>query len=177
MQPIIAAIAAMAKNRVIGRDNTLPWHIPADFQHLKKTTAGKPLVMGRKTYESLGRPLPGRPHVIVTTDVRYRVPSNHQSKSSPVAIAHTLDDGIAQAMDWAMDNNVDEIMIFGGAQIYEAAMPRIQRLYLTIVDMEPEGDAFFPAFDMNEWTETARIEAPGNPSCTILTLDRTTAAG
>lgn len=171
-KPIIAAIAAMAKNRVIGCDNKLPWHIPADFQHLKAVTAGKPLVMGRKTYESLGRPLPGRPHVIITNDTRYRVPSNHLSKSAPVAVTHTLNDGINLAMDWAMGHNVDEIMIFGGAQIYAAAMPRIKRLYLTLVDLEPEGDAFFPEFDMGEWTETARKEIPGNPSCTILTLER-----
>ncbi|HMY97914.1 MAG TPA: dihydrofolate reductase, partial [Pseudomonadales bacterium] len=137
--PVIALIAAMANNRVIGRDNQLPWHIAEDLRFFKRMTLGKPLIMGRNTFESLGRPLPGRPHIVISRNPDYQ--------PAGVERAATLEAAIARATELAQASSADEIMVIGGAQVYAAALPHAQRIYLTLVDAEVAGDTHFPAID------------------------------
>ncbi len=140
--PILSVIAAMARNRVIGVDNTLPWHLPEDLKRFKALTLGHHILMGRRTYESIGRPLPGRVTVILTRDPGYRVEG--------CISAHSLDEAIAACGDDA------EVFCVGGAELYAQALPRAQRLYLTEIQAEYAGDARFPAFDAAQWREVAR---------------------
>ncbi len=140
---IISLIAAMDKNRLIGSGNTLPWHLPADFRHFKEVTMGKPVIMGRKTYESIGRPLPGRLNIVV---------SRHNFKADGIEAADSIDSALELAIKHAPGCN--EIMIIGGANFYEQMLAHCQRMYLTHVDAECEGDAWFPAFDASDWTIT-----------------------
>lgn len=147
MSIIIAAIAAMSKNRVIGRDNALPWHIPEDFKYFKRTTFGKPVIMGRKTYESLGQPLPGRINIVISR--------NPDTIEGDVFAVDTLEKAIERATAIATAESVEEIFIIGGGQIYEAALPQTDRLYLTVIDETFEGDAHFPEFNQADWTETS----------------------
>jgi dihydrofolate reductase len=135
----LAMIAAMSRNRVIGRDNALPWHISADLKHFKRTTLGKPVVMGRKTFESIGRPLPGRTNIVVTRQKDYRPDGVRVATSTASALA--LADEVAAA------DGADEVMVIGGEQLYRSLLPHAERLYLTEVDAEVEGDAFFPELD------------------------------
>ncbi len=141
-KPLISIISAMARNRVIGHENRLPWHLPADLQHFKAVTMGKPMVMGRKTWESLPGLLPGRPHIVVSRNWDYR--------AEGAKVVHSLEEAIEAA------GQVDELMIVGGANLYAQALSLARRMYLTLIDVEVEGDAWFPAFDMDEWRETAR---------------------
>ena len=143
----LALIAAVADNGVIGRDNKLPWHLPADLRHFKELTMGKPLIMGRKTFDSLGKPLPGRPHIIVTRAQDFSYPGCY--------IVHDLDAALQCASDLLADPD-SEVMVIGGAEIYHLLLPRIQRMYLTEVHCQVEGDAFFPTFDRSQWQEVAR---------------------
>lgn len=126
----ISLIAAMAKNRVIGKDNQMPWHMPADLQHFKKVTLGKPVIMGRKTFESIGRPLPGRKNIVITRDANYQ--------AEGVQVVATPDLAIEAA------GVVAEVMIIGGGQIYVHFMPKATDLHLTFIETELEGDAYFP---------------------------------
>lgn len=135
--PDISLIAAMAHNRVIGKDNQMPWHMPADLKHFKATTLGKPVIMGRKTFESIGRALPGRQNIVVTRDASFEAPG--------CDIAHSLEAAVSLAGD------VAEIIIMGGGQLYQAALPMANRMYLTFIDLSTEGDAHFPAWDSEEW--------------------------
>lgn len=135
-KPVISLIAAMASNRCIGINNTLPWRISADLKHFKALTTGKPVVMGRKTFESLGRPLPNRLNIIISRSAG--------SDSDDVVYASSLEDAFAKA------GAVPEIMVIGGAQIYAQALGQADRLYLTEIDKAVEGDAFFPDFGP-EW--------------------------
>lgn len=140
---IISLIAAMAENRVIGMDNRLPWKLPADMRWFKEKTMGKPVIMGRKTFESFGaKPLPGRQNIIVTRQMDY------QAKGA--LVVHSVD----EAMTVASPN--DEIMIIGGASFYEQMLSRANRFYLTIIHHNFEGDTIFPFFDKNKWTEVFR---------------------
>ncbi len=141
-KPLISIISAMARNRVIGHENRLPWHLPADLAHFKAVTMGKPMVMGRKTWESLPGLLPGRPHIVVSRNRGYR--------AEGATVVHSLEEAIDAA------GQVDELMIVGGANLYAQALSLARRMYLTLIDVEVEGDARFPAFDMDEWRETAR---------------------
>lgn len=141
----VAAIAAMSKNLAIGKDNQLLWHIPDDFRHFKETTMGKPIIMGRKTYESLGKPLPGRTNIVIT--------SKPESITGDVMIVSSVDEAITKAKEIATQTNVDEIFIIGGGQIYEAALPQTARIYLTVVNQEYDGDTFFPKLKADEWEE------------------------
>ncbi len=141
----VAAIAAMSKNFAIGKDNQLLWHIPDDFRHFKETTMGKPIIMGRKTYESLGKPLPGRANIVIT--------SKPEQIEGDVTTVATIDEAINKAKQIATDTSVDEIFIIGGGQIYEAAMPQTQRIYLTVINQDYEGDTFFPKINPAEWDE------------------------
>jgi len=140
--PIISAIVAMGENRVIGAKNQLPWHLPADLAHFKTITTGHPILMGRKTYESIGKPLPNRTNIILTRDPNYQVDGCLVVSSVDEAIAQTPAD--------------TEIFIIGGAEIYQQFLSHIQRLYLTIVHQEFDGDVFFPKMNMDEWKEISR---------------------
>ena len=148
----LALIAALARNRVIGLDNRMPWHLPADLRHFKALTLGKPIVMGRKTWESLGRPLPGRLNIVVSRQ------SGLQLEGAEVF--PDLGTAIARAERWAREQGVDELMLIGGGQLYAQALPLAQRLYLTRIDAEPAGDAFFPPFEEADWQ---RVEHQAHP--------------
>lgn len=140
-RPVISIIAAMARNRVIGRDNGLPWHLPADLRHFKTLTLGKPMIMGRRTWESLPGLLPGRRHIVVTHNADY--------EAEGADVAHSLDDAIALAGD------VAEVMIVGGARLYEQALSTADRVYLTLIDADIDGDTFFPPIDPGSWIEVS----------------------
>ena len=133
---ILSLIAAMDNNRLIGKDNDLPWHLPADLQHFKSVTMNKPILMGRKTYDSIGRPLPGRQNIVIT---------RNDIKIEGVTVVNSIDEAISSAKD------AEEVMVIGGSSIYELVLPEVQRMYLSFVEGEFEGDAWFPEFDENEW--------------------------
>jgi len=138
----VSLIVAMAENRVIGRDNQLPWRLSADLQRFKALTMGKPIVMGRKTWESIGRPLPGRTNIVVTRDVGYQ--------AEGCVVVHSVD----QALEVATGS--DEVMVIGGANLYQQLLDRADCLYLTQVRADVEGDAWFPEFDVTQWREVER---------------------
>ncbi len=131
--PKISIIVAMAKNRVIGRDNDMPWHLPADLQHFKKTTLDKPIIMGRKTYESIGRPLPKRHNIIISRNADYSVEG--------CDVVGSFEEAIKIAGD------VDELFIIGGGFLYEQTIDKADRLYLTFIDLDVEGDTLFPEYE------------------------------
>lgn len=139
---IISLIAAMADNRVIGIENRLPWNLPADMKWFRQRTLGKPVLMGRKTFESIGRPLPNRTNIIVTRDAGWM--------AEGCVVAPDIDAALLAAGD------VPEVMIIGGASFYAQMLPRAQRLYLTLVHAEIEGDAWFPEIDFSAWREIER---------------------
>lgn len=139
---MISMIVAMAENRAIGRDNQLPWHLPADLKHFKAVTMGKPMLMGRKTFESIGRPLPGRRTIVITRDAAWR--------AEGVETAPSIDAALEMA------STAEEVMIVGGAQIYAQAIEKADRLYVTEVATAADGDAFFPEIDTAIWFEVAR---------------------
>lgn len=163
----IALIVARADNGVIGRDNGLPWRISEDMKYFKATTMGKPLVMGRKTFESIGLALPGRTTIVVTRDRDFG--------AEGVQVAHDLDSAVRLAEDVARADGVDEVMIAGGAEIYAQALDRAGRIYLTEVHCVIDGDAHFPKLDPATWRETARedFDAPaGGYAYSFVVLDR-----
>jgi dihydrofolate reductase len=135
--PLVTIIVAVADSGVIGRDNTLPWHLPEDLKRFKRITMGKPIVMGRKTYESIGKPLPGRHNIVVTRDTNYR----HDG----VTVVHGIDAAITAAGD------VPEVMIIGGADLFRLFLPRAGRVHLTRVHGNVAGDIHWPALDAREW--------------------------
>ena len=142
-KPIVSLIWAMADNRVIGIENRLPWKLQADMQWFRKHTLGKPIVMGRLTFESFGaKPLPGRRNLIVSRDANYR--------AEGIEVYTSLEAALQAA------NDAEEVMIIGGASVYAQALPRADRLYMTLVHAEVEGDAWFPEFPLNEWREVER---------------------
>jgi dihydrofolate reductase len=142
---IVSLIAAMAENRVIGIENKLPWKLPADMKWFREKTMGKPIVMGRKTFESFGaKPLPGRTNIIVTRDKNYQ--------ADKCIVVNSLDDALKAAHDG------EEIMIIGGASFYAQTLPRADRIYLTVIHLEFEGDAWFPAYEAAHWQESTRID-------------------
>lgn len=142
--PNLSVIAAVADNGVIGIGNRLPWHLPADLRHFKRLTLGKPIIMGRKTWESLPGLLPHRTHVIVTRNPDYRAEGGF--------VVHSLEEALDRFGD------VDELMVIGGANLYAQALPLASRLYLTEVHAEPAGDTRFPSFDRSEWQAVERVE-------------------
>ena len=133
----LALIAALARNRVIGRDTRLPWRLPADLRFFKQTTMGKPLVMGRRTWESIGRPLPGRRMIVLSRDPAYQAPG--------CMVARSLEEAVELA------GAVPEIMVIGGAMLYRQTLPRAARLYLTLIEAEIPGDAWFPEWNARDW--------------------------
>ena len=140
----VALIAAKSENGVIGKDGDMPWHLSEDLKFFKRTTLGKPVVMGRKTYESIGKPLPGRPNLVVTRNADWR--------ADGVQVFGSLE----AALNIAKKLEPEEIIIGGGAQIYELALPYTDRMYLTQIHQSFEGDTFFPNFDTNDWQEVSR---------------------
>jgi dihydrofolate reductase len=148
-KPVISLIVAMADNRVIGIENRLPWKLPADMKWFRQHTLGKPIVMGRKTFESFGgKPLPERKNIIVTHDSHYR--------AAGATVVHSIDAALAAAGD------VAEIMIIGGESFYAQLLPRAQRLYLTYVQTEVNGDAWFPEWDAAQWQTVQQAEHPAD---------------
>ncbi len=141
---IISIIAAIGNNRVIGIKNSLPWHFPADLEYFKKNTIGKPVIMGAKTFESIGKSLPNRKNIILSDDPDF--------KASGCLIAHSIEEALKQAEE------SEEIMIAGGVSIYKQFLPLANRLYLTFIHHDFEGDSFFPEFDLNDWKEIRRID-------------------
>ena len=140
----ISVIVAMAANRVIGHENRLPWHLPADLKHFKATTLGKPVVMGRRTWESIGRPLRGRNNIVITRDTAYT--------AEGCVVVHSLDEAIRAAGEAA------EVMIIGGAGLYRQALSLADTLYLTLIHGEFAGDTHFPQWRQDEWRETGRVD-------------------
>ncbi len=144
----LAMIAAVAENNAIGINNKLPWYLPGDLRYFKAVTMGKPIIMGRKTFDSLRKPLPGRTNIVITRDREYQ--------REGISVVYSLDEAISLAEDVALINGCEELMIIGGEQIYREALPRADRLYLTRVHRSFDGDAFFPELDSAEWQETLR---------------------
>jgi dihydrofolate reductase len=141
-KPIISLIAAMANNRVIGKDNKMPWHLPADLKHFKEVTLGKPIIMGRKTYESIGRPLPGRQNIVISSKTDYELIGCDTVTSLEKALALVGDE--------------IEVMIIGGGYLYSQALSMADKLYLTFIDLEIDGDTQFPSYEMLSLNEIAR---------------------
>jgi dihydrofolate reductase len=141
---VISIIAALAKNRVIGKDNKLPWNLPADLRHFKELTLGKPIIMGQRTFESLGKPLPGRKNIILSLDENFNPPG--------CIVAHSIEEALKKAGD------SKEVMICGGASVYKQFLPLAHKMYLTMIDAEFEGDAFFPEFNWTDWRQVERVE-------------------
>ena len=143
-KPVLTLVAAMASNRVIGINNTLPWHLPEDLKHFKAVTLGKPVLMGRKTYDSIGRLLPGRRNIVITRQADWQ--------AAGVEVAHSLE----QALEMAAD--VAEVCLIGGAELYRQAIVAADCLRLTEIAQPFDGDAHFPAFDRQVWQEESRSE-------------------
>lgn len=143
-------IAAVGANGVIGAGGEIPWRLPTDFAHFKRTTMGKPLIMGRKTFESIGKPLPGRTNIIVTRQADY--------PAEGVLVTRTLAEALELARQVAVADGSEEVFVGGGGEIYREAMPLAQRLYVTHVDASPPGDAVFPAIDPKIWEVEAVLD-------------------
>lgn len=144
----LAIIVAASENGVIGRNNALPWHLPGDLQYFKRVTMGKPILMGRKTFESIGRPLPGRTNVVITR--------NPDFSAEGIRVVESLAAALRLAEDIALVDGVEELVVIGGAEIYREALPLAQRLYLTEVHASIEGDAWLPEIDWADWREVQR---------------------
>ncbi len=145
-RPRVTIIVARARNGVIGRDNALPWHLPEDLQHFKRTTTGHPVLMGRRTFESIGRPLPGRRIIVVSGDPHWSVPDCERGATLAAAIAMT-----AKSSDRHPGIDASEVFIAGGAQIYREVLPIADRVIVTAIDIEVDGDVRFPALDPAVW--------------------------
>jgi dihydrofolate reductase len=137
----ISLIVAMAKNRVIGKDNQMPWHLPADFAYFKKVTLGHPVIMGRKTFESIGRPLQGRRNIVVSRNPAFQ--------ADGIEVVTSLHEALTKC-------ERDDVFVIGGAALYTEAIPRVSRIFLTEVDASPDGETFFPQLDPDQWRETSR---------------------
>jgi dihydrofolate reductase len=159
---MLSIIVAVAENNVIGKDNGLIWKLPRDMKHFKETTTGHYIIMGRKTFESNGRPLPNRTNVIITRDEKY--------KAEGCVVVHSLEDAIKEA------KNEQEAFIIGGGVIYDLSMPLVDRIYLTKIHHAFEGDTFFPELNMDDWNITEKRDFEPDEKneypFTILTLDK-----
>ena len=158
----ISIIVAMARDRVIGKNGTMPWHLPAELKYFKWVTMGKPIVMGRKTFESFRRVLPGRQNIVITRDKRFQFEG--------VDVVHSIDEAFTIA------GNAEEIMIIGGSDLYRQTMGRADRIYLTQIEADIEGDTFFPEINWNDWQEVENVFCTGDEknvySMRFLVLDR-----
>jgi dihydrofolate reductase len=160
--PLISLIVAMAQNGVIGRDNSLPWRLPEDLKRFRAFTLGKPILMGRKTFESLGRPLPERTNLVLTRDRNWSAPG--------VIVVHSVEEALLQAA------SSDELVVIGGAEIYRLVLPVARRIYLTHVHADVPGDITFPEFDPTQWADVEWTSQPADEShaypLTFVTLER-----
>lgn len=168
-EPRLALIAAVAENGVIGIENRLPWRLPGDLAHFKATTMGKPVLMGRKTWESIGgKPLPGRENLVVTRKGDYHAPG--------AVVCHGFAEALERARRLAAESGAGEVVVIGGEGLFAEALAQADRLYLTEVHARPAGDAFFPAFHRAEWREITRRDEPAegaeSPPYSIVVLDR-----
>ena len=154
---MLSLIVAVAENGVIGRDNALPWHIPEDLRWFKQVTSGKTVVMGRKTFQSIGRPLPNRLNIVITRDPAFR--------AEGVTVAHSLDEALAKGGD-------GEILVIGGSSLFAEALSRADRFYLTEISRAYEGDVRFPDWDRAAWQETARRQAESDSAIAFVTYER-----
>jgi dihydrofolate reductase len=148
-------VAAVADNGVIGRDNQLLWRIKTDLKRFRDLTWGKPMIMGRKTFQSIGKPLPGRETVVLTRDPGFAAPG--------VRVARSWDEAVAMGREAARRMGADAVAVAGGAEIYALALPQVERMHLTQVHAAPEGDAFFPPYDRSAFREVRRVEPPRGP--------------
>lgn len=148
----IVFVVARARNGIIGRDGALPWRLPSDLKRFKATTWGRPMIMGRKTFQSIGKPLPGRDTIVVTRDPAFA--------AEGVDVARSIDEAVEIARERARARGADEIMVVGGAEIYAAMAGRADRIVLTEVDLAPDGDATFPTPDPAVWRRVS-VDAPG----------------
>ena len=164
---IVSIIVAVGYNGVIGNKNKLPWNLPSDMRHFRKLTKGKPIIMGASTFLSIGRTLPGRDNIVLTRDPEFKAPG--------CRLAFSLDQALKMARE-SLFAKEGEVMICGGVSVYRQYLPLADRMYLTLIEGDFEGDAFFPEFDMKEWDEKERIENqpdPKNPhKHTFLILER-----
>lgn len=148
----LVIVAAVARNRVIGRDNDMPWRLSSDLKRFKAVTMGKPLIVGRRNHQAIGRALPGRQTIVLTRDRTFRELDVH--------VAHDLADALGLAQALAEEMDAGEIVSAGGGEIYELTLPLAERMRLTEIDAEPEGDVLFPDYDPAQWRETFREEHP-----------------
>lgn len=166
MTPVVTLVVAASAGGVIGKDGAIPWHLPADLAHFKRVTMGKPIVMGRKTFQSIGRALPGRLNVVVTRDRTFQ--------ALDVVVTHSLEEALGACGD------APEVMVIGGGELYGAAMPLASRIHYTRVHAAVDGDTHFPPLDPAAWSESAREERPAderNPhALTFLVLERSASA-
>jgi dihydrofolate reductase len=164
----ISLIVAVAENGVIGRNGALPWHVPSDLKTFRRLTIGKPVVMGRKTYDSIGKPLPGRDNIVVTRDAGFSAGGTERAAS--------VDDALDIARRKATERGVDEIMVIGGAEIFALTLPLADRIYLTRIHARPDGDVTFPEPDPGIWREVSRSPLPpdarDDATATLLILER-----
>ena len=164
----VSIIVAMSENRVIGKDNQLPWRISADMKYFKQITMGRPVVMGRKTFESIGRPLPGRKNIVVTRQASWR--------HDDITIFYNVEEALDFAIGEAQRDNQDEVMVIGGSEIYRQVLPICDKLYVTRVHAQIDGDAFFPNFEGSNWRLSFQqiVEPLGNDqyTCSFMVYDK-----
>ncbi len=167
-QPILCLIVAVAENGVIGLNGKMPWHLPLELKYFRACTLGKPVIMGRKTFQSVGKPLPGRANIVVTRDATFSAPGAKMAPSLPAAIV--------LAQDAARASGATEIMVIGGGEIFAQALPLVARVYLTRVAFSPEGDATFPALRPATWRlvsqEPIPAAGPAEPAAMAYIYDR-----
>lgn len=166
---LLSIIVAQSENRIIGRGNKLPWYLPEDLKYFKRITQGKPIVMGRKTYESIGRPLPGRTNIVISRNSSYQSPGVH--------VVASLDAALELAENQALIDGSEEMLVIGGAEIYAQALTQADRLYVTQVHATIEGDASFPEIDHAQWQQILRedfsAEGPNPYDYSFLVFQRT----
>jgi dihydrofolate reductase len=164
----LTIVVAYANNRVIGRDNRLLWRLKTDLRRFRDLTLGKPMIMGRKTFDSIGRSLPGRETIVLTRDERFSADGVH--------VVHSWDEALAKGQERALAMSASEVPVVGGAEIYALALPQVHKLYVTEVDTAHDGDAFFPAVDRSSFRELARSSHPKGAedehSFTFIDLER-----
>jgi dihydrofolate reductase len=158
----IALIVAMGENRVIGVDNRMPWHLSKDLKRFRKITMGKPILMGRKTHEAIGKPLPGRENIVLSSDTDYR--------AEGCTLVHSVAEALAAARD------APELMVIGGADLYREFLPMAERLYLTMIHQSFDGDTFFPEVNWSDWREVEREDVvedePSGPTFSFVDLEK-----